>query len=404
MISLGQASNYSSGRALGQLFARGSEADSVALRTALAEKYRARPELVALYHSGRSALTVALKAVGEKGNKVIIPGLTCIAVVRAVKAAGMEPVFADITEENLEYDYDSIDKIAKVCYNGIIVVQNTLGLTWDISKIEQIAKKYHLAIVEDLAHSAGRFYADGREVGTVGQAVALSFGKGKAIDTINGGAVIIRQDQDDNLIRDNGSAQGGASTRQADPTRDNDSAREGDPVQNTLAQPTRLPTFSERARDRWYPILAGLCRGLWRVKLGQVMMMLFVKMGWVKRSADTELDTDVRLTDWQARLALRQLKELPRTPLREFKLVRQREKLLAELDRVGYNFHEIWYDTPVSPARYQTEANFPTAKCPTTVRISQQIINIPTWYPASKLAKARAIIAKYEIGGKDDAE
>ncbi len=370
MISLGQASNYSSGRALGQLFAMGRAADSEALRTALAHKYSARPELVALYHSGRSALTVALKAVGEKGSKVIIPGLTCIAVVRAVKAAGMEPVFADITTENLEYDYDAIDNIAKVCYNGIIVVQNTLGLTWDMVKIEQIARKYHLIIVEDLAHSAGRFYADGREVGTVGQAVALSFGKGKAIDTINGGAVVIRE----------------AST------------------QYILAQPTRLPVLAERARDRWYPILAGICRELWRVKLGQVMMMLFVKMGWVKRSADTKLDTDVRLTDWQAKLALAQLDKLPSTPLREFKLVRQRDELLAKLDRMGYNFHEIWYDTPVSPARYRDEADFPVDKCPVTVRLSEQIINIPTWYQDSKLAEARTVIAKYEIGGEDGAK
>lgn len=373
MISLGQASNYSFVRALGHLFAGGKNQDSIELRTELAKKYGTELENVALYHSGRSALTVALKAVAKPGTKVIIPGLTCIAVVRAVKAAGMEPIFADITEEKLEYDYDKLDKIAEVCYNGIIVVQNTLGRTWNVKKIEKIAQKNQLAIVEDLAHSAGRFYSDGREVGTVGQAVALSFGKGKAIDTINGGAVILRRGDRERFPK---------ATAQ-------------------LPVPSQLPKLSERLRDRWYPVLAGICRGTWRIGFGKALMAVFEKIGWVKRSADTELDTDVGLTNWQAKLALKQLKALSKEPLREFKLVERRADLLQELDRVGYNFHEIWYDTPVSPARYKDEADFPTEKCPETVRISKQIINLPTWYSESKLVKAREIIAKYEIGGRN---
>lgn len=377
MISLGQASNYNFARALGHLFAHGGGKDSVALRNELASRYGAEAENVALYHSGRSALTVALEAVAKPGSKVIIPGLTCIAVIQAIKAAGMEPVFADITEENLEYGYKNLDNTAKVCYNGIIVIQNTLGCSWDVQKIEQVAKKYQLAIVEDLAHCAGRFYPDGREVGTVGQAAALSFGKGKAIDTINGGAVILRR------------------------------AKTGDRERfpEVMAQPpipSQLPKLSERLRDRWYPVLAGMCRTTWRIGLGKALMVMFVKFGWVKRSADTELDTDVRLTNWQAKLALKQLKTLPREALREFKLVERRADLLRELDRAGYNFHEIWYDTPVSPARYSSEADFPAEKCPKTVRISKQIINLPTWYPESKLVKAREIIAKYEIGGRND--
>lgn len=365
MISLGQASNYNSSRTLRHLFALGNAKHSDELRDVLAKKHGAKQGNVALYHSGRSALTAALMAVGKKGDKVIIPGLTCIAVVRAVKAAEMEPVFADITAETLEYDYKNLDKIAGVCYNGVIMIQNTLGLAWDVRKIEKIAKKHHLTIVEDLAHSAGRFYPDGREVGTVGQAVALSFGKGKAIDTINGGAVVLRNGK-------------------------------------KVEQPKKLPKLSERLRDRWYPVLAGFCRGLWQIKIGKVLMMAFVRLGFVKRSADTELNLEVRLTDWQAKLALGQLKELPKGALREFKLVERRTELLAALDKAGYNFSEIWYDTPVSPARYSEEADFPAEECPATVRIAKQIINLPTWYPEQKLTRARAIIAKHEIGGESE--
>lgn len=381
MVFLGQASNYSAGRVLRQLFAMEYRRDSERLRLALAEKYNAGTENVALYHTGRSALTVAFRSLLPEGGVVILPGLTCIAVVRAVEAAGCQVEYADITRADLQYNYEklerkcqeisrerpkSIDKNKQVCYNGIIVAQNTLGLPLDMQKLQQIAQKYHFAIVEDLAHCAGRFYPDGREIGTVGQATALSFGKGKAIDTIEGGAVILREGD---------GASGNAK----------------------LEQPMKQPKLSDRLRDRWYPLFGAIARGLAHVKLERYWLGLLLKLHWIKRSADAGLDTNVRLTHWQAKLALEQLSKLPKTPLREFALVDHRDEVLAELRKNGYQLEEIWYDTPVSPARYAKEVDFPAQACPETAKIAKQIVNLPTWYPESKLTRAREIIQKYEV-------
>lgn len=410
MITLGQASNYSFGRMLRHTLAWGGKKDSLNLKKTLAQRYKVKDSQVALYHTGRSALAVALQSVAQ-GQKmaVIVPGLTCIAVVRAIRAAGHEPVFVDIKRDNLEYDYaelerklgeisgkrakngsqaidepqnvdkamdgtrntsksinkaqnsaEPIDKNNDVCYNGIIIlVQNTLGITWNVQKLEQIAEKYQAKIVEDLAHSAGRFYQDGREAGTVGQAAALSFGKGKAIDTISGGAVIMRAE---------GQAQ----------------------------QPARKPKLSDRLRDRWYPFFGQTARWTWRIGLGKIWMGALVKLHFVQRSADAELDTERRLTHWQAKLALKQLNNLPKQKLRDYRLVRDREKILQKLKQNGYDLTEIWYDTPVSPKRYAKEADFPSSECPETVRIAQEIINFPTWYPASKMTTAYKITEEYE--------
>lgn len=380
MVFLGQASNYSAGRVLRHLFAVGTKHDSEILRAALASRYKSEPENVALYHSGRSALAIAFQSLLPNGGSVILPGLTCIAVVRAVKAAGCQVEYVDIERKNLQYDYEKLtekcqeiaqkheksvktmDKTEKVCYNGVIVAQNTLGLPLDMQKLQQIAKKYRFAIVEDLAHSAGRFYPDGREIGTVGEAVALSFGKGKAIDTIEGGAVVLRK----------------AGTYR-------------------LKQPEHKPKLASRLRDRWYPSFGAIARGLAHLKLERFWLGLLLKLHWIERSADSELNPNVRLTHWQAKLAERQLSNLPRTPLREFKLVGRRKELLQELRENGYRLEEIWYDTPVSPLRYAEEADFPAKQCPETVRISERIINLPTWYPESKLTKAREIIQRYEV-------
>lgn len=416
MISLGLASNYSASRTIRHLFAAGNQDSSLALRQSLADRYGVGSDRVALYHSGRSALAVAFQTLLPPGSPVIVPGLTCIAVIRAIKAAGCTPVFVDIDRETLQYDFsaleatlasladlqefvqtstkttpcqraknmraeneplaqsvtstsdeNAIDKNEEVCYNGGIVAQNTLGLPLDMQKLELIAAKYHFAIIEDLAHCAGRFYSDGREVGTVGQAAALSFGKGKAIDTITGGAVVIREGLD----------------------------------HQNLTQPTRKPRLAARLRDRWYPVLAGISRTFWRIGLGKIFMTLFVFLHWVEKSADTALDPQIRLTHWQAKLALEQLHNLPTTPLREHQLVRHRASLLTELRKQGYDFSEIWYDTPVAPARYANEADFPAQTCPVTMQVSKEIINLPTWIKPQKLSHAREIIHKYEIGDKN---
>lgn len=396
MIFLGLASNYSASRILRHLFAWGSQKDSLSLREALAVRYGAAVDQVALYHTGRSALAAALIAVAEPGTKVVLPGLTCIAVVRAIKAAGCIPVYSDIDPKTLQYDFEALDKTLMLCYNGnngsqsfafprpdtettarphsadtktavhprpVILAQNTLGLALDAEKLEHIAKKRNAIIIEDLAHSAGRFYPDGREIGTIGAAAALSFGKGKAIDTICGGAVIVRQPA----------------------------------PSKSLPQPAYKPRLSSRLRDRWYPVFGGLSRTFWRIGLGKAILALCVKLHWIEKSADAELSLDTRLTHWQAKLARQQLANLPKTPLRDHVFVDNRPELLSKLRQSGYEFCEIWYDTPVSPARYALEADFPAERCPNTVKIAEQIINLPTWYPEAKLAHACEIIKPYEV-------
>lgn len=415
MVTLGQASNYRVGQVFRHLFAWGGRRDSERLRAELAERYGAQPDHVALYHTGRSALTVALQAAAAgKPCYVILPGLTCIAVVRAIKAAGCTPVFVDIELQTLEYNYRQldaklaelnrstpvksapksndtannqktddfpIDKTNDVCYNqSIILVQNTLGLSWDMSKIEKLAAKHHAIIVEDLAHSAGRFYPDGRETGTVGVATALSFGKGKAIDTIEGGAVILRE------------ATGLA--RPAASTASHSSASNTSPAA-PLTQPTRLPSFADRLRDRWYPLFGLISR--WNYRFGRYFIGGLVKLHFVRRSADAELDPTRRLTHWQAKLARRQLARLSQTPLRDFRLVKNRDEVLTKLAQQGYYLDEIWYDVPVSPRRYANEVAFPVDDCPQTIRIAREIINFPTWYPTAKLAPAYATVKPYEV-------
>ena len=406
MIFLGQASNYRSRRIWRHLFAHGSAADSRRLRQTLARRYGATTLAdVQLYHTGRSALAAAIQSLVPAGSPVIVPGLTCIAVIRAIKAAGCTPVYVDIDPATLQYDLAALartlkqlsasrpapakplqlDKSDKVCYTGIVMAQNTLGRSLAMGKIQPLADAAHFAIVEDLAHSAGRFYPDGREIGTVGAAAVLSFGKGKSIDTIEGGAAILR--------RTAFSVVQSHTTPKSSATKYPISAP-AVPLQ-PLAQPTTQPRRSDQLRDRWYPVFGWLARGLYHLGLGRFFLGALHRLHWLARSADAVLDPDQVLPDWQAKLALAQLSALPATPLREHYFVQNRTAVLQSLARAGYQLTEIWYDTPVSPARYAAEAAFPTKACPQTVWVAAHIVNLPTWYPETKLSPARALIQQH---------
>ena len=433
MIFLGQASNYRGRRIWRHLFAHGSAADSRRLRQALARRYGATTLAdVQLYHTGRSALAAAIQSLVPAGSPVIVPGLTCIAVIRAIKAAGCTPVYVDIDPATLQYDLAALartlkqlstprpstpdaspsptaadtssrlapakplqlDKSDKVCYTGIIMAQNTLGRSLAMGKIQPLADAAHFAIVEDLAHSAGRFYPDGREIGTVGAATVLSFGKGKSIDTIEGGAAILRRTAFP-AVQPHGTSKS-STTKQssvASATKNSTSAPAA-PLQ-PLAQPTTQPRRSDQLRDRWYPVFGWLARGLYHLGLGRFFLGALHRLHWLARSADAVLDPDQVLPDWQAKLALAQLSTLPATPLREHYFVQNRPAVLQSLARAGYQLTEIWYDTPVSPARYAAEAAFPTKACPQTAWVAAHIVNLPTWYPEAKLSPARALIQQH---------
>ena len=389
----GFAANFSIKQTFRHLFACGNNNHSAGLIAALKTHYSA--DKVALYSNGRSALAAAIRASVPAGSKIAINGLTCYAVIQAVRAADCEPVYIDISPVDLNLSASRLDQVLRKT-TGVkaVIVQNMLGFTTNIKSLEKIAKNYNLTIIEDLAHCAGARYTDGREVGTVGAAAALSFGKGKAIDTVSGGALVVNQN--------NWSAGQIAENFEAD-----------------FLNPTHRQKTSINLRARFYPFFGLLVRILFPLKLGKPLAALLFKIKFTQRSADGHVDLKTKLPNWQAKLALAQLKDLNQiaksrnknakriiksldlthlsainfnAPLRVPVLVKNRETLLKTLDKSGFHLDDIWYDVPVSPKRYYKKTNFPEKDCPETVKIAQNIINLPTFYPPEKLKNAINII------------
>ena len=90
------------------LFSHSSSKDLRDFNELLAGKYQGAPILA---KNGRSALTMALLSYFEPGDKIIVNGFTCYAVYEAVVAAGMTPIFADISEKNLNFNINTLEKL-----------------------------------------------------------------------------------------------------------------------------------------------------------------------------------------------------------------------------------------------------------------------------------------------------
>lgn len=373
---LGAAANFK--HPFRHIFAGGSEKDARKLEVLLGEKYGGEAILM---KNGRSALAVALMAYFNKGDKVIVNGFTCYAVVEAIKAAGLTPVYADIEAENLNFSARTLEDAYARGGEKItgVIVQNTLGNPVDIAGVLKFCKKHGLVLIEDLAHSVGVKYQDGREAGTIGAGVAFSFGKEKSIDTILGGAVVLR---DFEAIK-------GARF---------DIPRNAKKMWVSEFRPRKRPHTSDNLRARFYPLFGALYRGLSYVKLNGVLMQLLLKTHLVQRSADNRLELKRKISDFEARAALKKFQEMKTGAgvLREFYLLDNRDEVLAKLREAGYFFDGFWYEKPISPERYYKKLRFPEKDCPIATAVSRRIINFPTYYSKKELAEARKIVR--EVG------
>ena len=171
-------------------------------------------ENVACCQSGTSALHLALVDAGVRpGDVVLVPPLTFIAAVNPVKYQFATPVFIDCDDS---FCMDPV-KLRRFCAEEcelrgeqlidkktggvvkVVVVVHVFGNLADMEAILDIAKTYHIKVIEDATEALGSHYTEGplagRYAGTIGDYGAYSFNGNKIITTGGGGAVTARDSQ-----------------------------------------------------------------------------------------------------------------------------------------------------------------------------------------------------------------
>ncbi len=162
----------------------------------LEETLRARfsvPHL-RLMANGTLALQLAIRALGVKG-KVITTPFSYVATTSAILWEGCEPVFVDIDPRTCCIDPTLIEAAITPDTTAILAT-HVYGIPCDVEAIDAIAKKHGLKVIYDAAHAFDVQYK-GKSILAYGDASTLSFHATKLFHTVEGGAVVLHDAQND---------------------------------------------------------------------------------------------------------------------------------------------------------------------------------------------------------------
>ena len=370
-------SNYNLQFALKALFSRNNNGYSLKLKSLLEKKYQGKAVLV---YKGREAIELALQLLNlPPKTSVGINGFTCFAVYKAIVNAGYKPLYLDIKDRNLNFTSEKLEFNASV---RVVIIQNTLGAPCDIDKIKNICQKNNIILIEDLAHSVGTVYKNGKEAGTLGDFTALSFSQDKMIDGVSGGALIIRNKD----------------------------------YQREKAIDFKKVSQKQQIIDRFYPIFTNIIRATYSAGLGKIIHEILKKTNLLSNPMGKHNNKNICvLPHWYCNLSFFCFRNLPAnlshrkeiaqiyakiispellspgivsdipfsTNLRFPVFVDNRSDLINFLKKNGIYVSDIWYDAPIAPKKYLSLTDY-KSQCSEAEKISQQILNLPTHQNISK--------------------
>ncbi|MBX3061416.1 MAG: DegT/DnrJ/EryC1/StrS family aminotransferase [Anaerolineae bacterium] len=143
--------------------------------------------------SGTDALMLALRACDLGADaEVITVSHTAVASIAAIELAGAIPVLVDIDPQTYTLDVSQIEQVLTPRTRAIIPV-HLYGHPAAMDAILEMAKRYHLRVIEDCAQSHGAQYQR-RKVGSFGDLAAFSFYPTKNLGAIGDGGMILCND------------------------------------------------------------------------------------------------------------------------------------------------------------------------------------------------------------------
>lgn len=149
--------------------------------------------------SGTDALLLPLLAWGlGPGQAVLLPSFTFAATAEVVALLGATPVFVDVDRESANLDPASLEKaLVAAADDGLkpvgVIAVDLFGRPADYPAIEAIAERHGLWVLADAAQSFGAS-VDGRAVGTIGRATAISFFPSKPLGCYGDGGAVLTAD------------------------------------------------------------------------------------------------------------------------------------------------------------------------------------------------------------------
>ncbi len=145
-------------------------------------------------NSCTAALHLSLIAHGVRpGDEVITSPITFAATANVIEHVGARPVFVDVTPDTLNMNPDLLEKAIRPRTRAVIPV-HFAGHPCDMDRIQRIAKKHNLVVIEDAAHAVESEYR-GCKIGSISSTTCFSFYATKNITTGEGGMITTNDDE-----------------------------------------------------------------------------------------------------------------------------------------------------------------------------------------------------------------
>lgn len=145
-----------------------------------------------LFTNGTLPLITALQAMRITGEVITTP-FSFVATTHSLWWNGIKPVFVDIDPKTCNLDPNKIEAAITPRTTAIMPV-HVYGKPCDTEKIQEIADKYGLKVIYDAAHAFG-VEVNGESILKAGDMSTLSFHATKVFNTLEGGALIVRDEQ-----------------------------------------------------------------------------------------------------------------------------------------------------------------------------------------------------------------
>lgn len=166
----------------------------------IAEYLGINSENVVCVNTGTSALQLAIEAIINPGDEILVPSLTFLSSYQAISAAGGIPVSCEVYSDTLTIDLEDAAKKISLKTKVIMPVHYASNPA-NLNRTYDFAKKYNLRVVEDAAHAFGCSIHQ-KKIGSFGDIICFSFDGIKNITSGEGGAIIVFDEINNRFIKD----------------------------------------------------------------------------------------------------------------------------------------------------------------------------------------------------------
>jgi CDP-6-deoxy-D-xylo-4-hexulose-3-dehydrase len=144
-------------------------------------------------NSGSSANLLALYTLIEKGilkpgDPVVVPAVSWATDLAPVIQLGLTPILCDCNLDDLSIDLNEFEYLCQRVNPKALMFVSVLGLVPDMKRVTELCKKYNVCLIEDTCESLGSEF-NGQKLGTFGYMSTFSLYFGHHISTIEGGIV-----------------------------------------------------------------------------------------------------------------------------------------------------------------------------------------------------------------------